>query len=45
MTGASGEAFRSDLGSVLATNGRIHAEMLQTIQAFNARFRSRNWTD
>ena len=25
VTGASGEAFRSDLGSVLATNGRIHS--------------------
>jgi myo-inositol-1(or 4)-monophosphatase len=45
VTSASGEPFRSDLGSVLATNGRIHADMLQTIQAATARFRSRNWTD
>jgi myo-inositol-1(or 4)-monophosphatase len=45
VTTSSGEPFRSELGSVLATNGRIHAEMLQTIQAFTARFRSRNWTE
>lgn len=45
VTTASGEPFRSSLGSVLATNSRIHAEMLQTIQGFTARFRSRNWTD
>ena len=45
VTGVSGEPFRSGLGSVLATNGRIHAEMLQTIQTFTAQFRSRNWTD
>ena len=45
VTTAAGEPFRSSLGSVLATNGRIHAEMLQTIQGFTALFRSRNWTD
>ncbi len=45
VTTAAGEPFRSSLGSVLATNGRIHPEMLQTIQGFTARFRSRNWTD
>ena len=45
VTGASGEAFRSDLGSVLATNGRIHSDMVHTIQAFTARFRARNWTE
>ncbi len=45
VTTSSGDPFRSGLGSVLATNGRIHDEMVQTIQAFTARFRSRNWTD
>jgi myo-inositol-1(or 4)-monophosphatase len=45
VTGTSGDPFRSEFGSVLATNGRIHSEMVQTIQAFSARFRSRNWTD
>ena len=41
---ASGEPFRSRLGSVLATNGLLHAEMLETIGGFLARFRSRNRT-
>ena len=42
---ASGEPFRSRLGSVLATNGLVHAEMLETISGFLARFRSRNRTE
>ena len=42
---ASGEPFRSRLGSVLATNGLLHAEMLETIGGFLARFRSRNRTE
>ena len=45
VTTSSGQPFRSNLGSVLATNGLIHAEMLETIQGFVARLRSRNWTD
>lgn len=37
VTLASGGPFRSEAGSVLATNGRIHLEMLSVIQAFAAR--------
>jgi myo-inositol-1(or 4)-monophosphatase len=45
VTSSSGDVFRSDAGSILATNGRIHDEMLQTISGYTARFRSRNWTE
>jgi myo-inositol-1(or 4)-monophosphatase len=45
VTTASGAPFHSSLGSVLATNGRIHPAMLQTIESYTTRFRSRNWTD
>ena len=45
VTTASGEPFRSRLGSVLATNSLVHAEMLETIYGFLARFRSRNRTE
>ena len=45
VTTASGAPFRSSLGSVLATNGRIHDEMLSTIHGFTARFRSPKGTD
>ena len=45
VTLASGGPFRSEAGSVLATNGRIHAEMLGVIQEFTARFRSPKGTD
>lgn len=45
VTTVDGGPFGSRAGSVLATNGRIHAEMLDTIAGFTARFRSRNRTD
>jgi myo-inositol-1(or 4)-monophosphatase len=39
------EPFRSRAGSVLATNGRIHQLMLDTMTGFAARARSRNRTE
>ena len=45
VTTVDGSPFTSRTGSVLATNGRIHAEMLDTINGLNARIRSRNRTE
>ncbi|HXG55970.1 MAG TPA: inositol monophosphatase family protein [Vicinamibacterales bacterium] len=45
VTTSTGQPFQSSAGSVLATNGVIHAEMMDVIHGFSARFRSRNWTD
>ncbi|MEO6213562.1 MAG: inositol monophosphatase family protein [Vicinamibacterales bacterium] len=45
VTTSDGRPFGSSAGSVLATNRMIHAEMLEIIHGFAARFRSRNWTD
>jgi myo-inositol-1(or 4)-monophosphatase len=45
VTTVHGGTFDSRAGSVLATNGHIHREMLETIAGFTARFRSRNRTD
>ena len=45
VTTIEGDSFDSRVGSVLATNGHIHAEMLDTITGFTARFRSRNRTE
>jgi myo-inositol-1(or 4)-monophosphatase len=45
VTQSNGQPFRSRAGSVLATNGRIHGEMLATIQDYFSRARSRNRTD
>jgi myo-inositol-1(or 4)-monophosphatase len=45
VTAIDGAPFGSRAGSVLATNSHIHAEMLDTIAGFTARFRSRNRTD
>jgi myo-inositol-1(or 4)-monophosphatase len=44
-TTTTGGAFQSRAGSVLATNGRIHIEMLEVIAGVTARFRSRNRTE
>jgi myo-inositol-1(or 4)-monophosphatase len=44
VTLSSGDAFRSRAGSVLATNGRIHEEMLATIADYLSSARSRKWT-
>lgn len=45
VTTLDGGPFTSRAGSVLATNGHIHAEMLETIHGFQARLRSRNRTE
>ena len=41
----TGAPFESRAGSVLATNGRIHGEMLDVIAGVTSRFRSRNRTE
>jgi myo-inositol-1(or 4)-monophosphatase len=43
VTTLSGEPFQSRRGNIVASNGRIHDDMLQTIAVFQAG-RSRNWT-
>jgi myo-inositol-1(or 4)-monophosphatase len=45
VTTVDGGPFTSRAGSVLATNGHIHGEMLDTIHGFQARLRSRNRTE
>ena len=45
VTTIDGGPFASRSGSVLATNGHVHQEMLETIAGFSARFRSRNRTE
>ena len=45
VTTVDGAPFGSRIGSVLATNGFLHAAMLDTITTFTARFRSRNRTE
>ena len=45
VTTIDGKAFASRSGSVLATNGHVHTEMLETIAGFSTRFRSRNRTE
>ena len=40
VTSSAGRPFTSRSGSVLATNGRIHQAMLETIDGFLQRFRS-----
>jgi len=45
VTATDGRPFVARRGNVLASNGPIHDEMLQVILEFQARFRSRNWTE
>jgi myo-inositol-1(or 4)-monophosphatase len=45
VTSSSGGPFTSRSRSVLATNGRIHQAMVDTINGFLERFRSRNRTN
>ncbi|MBA2303002.1 MAG: inositol monophosphatase [Acidobacteria bacterium] len=40
-----GGPFESRRGNILATNGRVHDRMVDAIAEFQARFRSRNWTE
>ena len=44
VTTVSGEPFRSRAGSVLATNGGIHEQMLEVINGYGASERSRKGT-
>ena len=45
VTATDGSPFASRRGNVLATNGPLHEQMMLAIAEFQARFRSRNWTD
>lgn len=45
VTLASGDPFSSRAGTILATNGRIHGQMVDLIAGFEAGIRSRNRTD
>lgn len=45
VTTIDGAPFRSRGGSVLATNGLIHEQMLDTIREASSQPRSRNWTN
>lgn len=45
VTATDGGPFASRLGNVLASNGHMHAPMLDAIQTFQAGFRSGNWTE
>jgi myo-inositol-1(or 4)-monophosphatase len=45
VTSATGGPFTSREGSVLASNGRIHQQMVDTILEVDTRLRSRNWTE
>ena len=44
VTNLAGGAFDSRSGEIVASNGRVHAAMVQTIQDFRASLRSRNRT-
>ena len=44
-TTVSGESFNSRLGNIIASNGRIHSQMVGAIQEFEARRRSPKGTD
>jgi len=45
VTATDGTSYASRRGNVLATNGAIHGQMVTAIAEFQARFRSRNWTE
>ena len=45
VTDNTGQRFRSRAGNIVASNGRLHDAMVNTIQGFVQRFRSRNWTE
>jgi myo-inositol-1(or 4)-monophosphatase len=44
-TTTSGQPFNSRLGNIVASNGRLHDQMIHTIVEFEARFRARKGTD
>jgi len=45
VTTSDGKPFHSSAGSILATNGAIHLDMLDVIHSVSAEFRSRNRTE
>jgi myo-inositol-1(or 4)-monophosphatase len=45
VTATDGSPFVSRAGNILATNGRLHAQMVEAIGDFETRFRSRNRTE
>jgi myo-inositol-1(or 4)-monophosphatase len=45
VTDSTGAPFRSRTGSIIASNGRVHDAMVDTIRGFFQQFRSRNWTE
>ena len=45
VSATDGAAFSARRGSVLASNGGIHNQMLAAIADYQARVRSRNWTE
>jgi myo-inositol-1(or 4)-monophosphatase len=45
VTDSAGRTFSSRTGSIVASNGRVHDAVVETIAGFLLRFRSRNWTD
>jgi myo-inositol-1(or 4)-monophosphatase len=44
-TTVTGDAFNSRLGNIIASNGRIHDQMVRAIQEYKARFRAPKGTD
>jgi myo-inositol-1(or 4)-monophosphatase len=44
-TTVTGEVFNSRLGNIIASNGRIHDQMVQAIQEYKAGFRAPKGTD
>ena len=45
VTDTAGQPFRARGGNIIASNGGVHQAMVETIQGFRQRFRSRNWTE
>lgn len=45
VTAVDGGPFSARRGNVLASNGRVHDDMVRAIAEFQAGFRSRNWTE
>ena len=44
-TTTNGQPFNSRLGNIVASNGRLHDQMIHAIVEFDARFRARKGTD
>ena len=44
-TTVMGDVFNSRLGNIIASNGRIHDQMVQAVQEYKAKFRAPKGTD